>query len=136
MENVLGRVLEAFQARMNALLGSALCKGFAENPALALQMAAEPAAVHAGKPVAFFVGKATDTSDSFVKAIVQSGFGSGDSATETIVLQQFAQVFLHACWHCCVSASVALITWHSITNAGSASTLVAKIIARPFTTIS
>ena len=60
-------------------------------------MAAEPAAVHAGKPVAFFVGKATDTSDSFVKAIVQSGFGSGDSATETVVLQQFAQVCMHAC---------------------------------------
>ena len=94
---MLGRVLEAFQARMATLLGSALCKGFADNPALALQMAAEPAAVLAGEPVAFFVGKPTDTSDSFVKGIVQSGFGGGDKSTENVVLMQFAQVCRGLC---------------------------------------
>ena len=95
MENILGRVLEAFQARMGSLLGYALSKGFAENPAMALQMAAEPAAVLAGEPVAFFVGKATETTDSFVKAVMQSGFGSGDESTELIVLMQLAQVSVH-----------------------------------------
>ncbi|DBA83817.1 TPA: hypothetical protein ACH3X1_006340 [Trebouxia sp. C0004] len=92
VENILGRVLEAFQARMGSLLGYALSKGFAENPAMALQMAAEPAAVLAGEPVAFFVGKATETTESFVKAVMQSGLGSGDESTETIVLMQLAQV--------------------------------------------
>ena len=92
VENILGRVLEAFQARMGMLLGYALSKGFAENPAMALQMAAEPAAVLAGEPVAFFVGKATETTESFVKAVMQSGLGSGDESTETIVLMQLAQV--------------------------------------------
>ncbi|KAL0041965.1 hypothetical protein WJX79_010411 [Trebouxia sp. C0005] len=92
VENILGRVLEAFQARMGSLLGYALSKGFAENPAMALQMAAEPAAILAGEPVAFFVGKATETTESFVKAVMQSGLGSGDESTETIVLMQLAQV--------------------------------------------
>ncbi len=95
VENILGRVLEAFQARMGSLLGYALSKGFAENPAMALQMAAEPAAVLAGEPVAFFVGKATETTDSFVKAVMQSGLGSGDESTESIVLMQLAQVSVH-----------------------------------------
>ena len=95
VENILGRVLEAFQARMGSLLGYALSKGYAENPAMALQMAAEPAAVLAGEPVAFFVGKATDTTESFVKALMQSGLGSGDESTETIVLMQLAQVSVH-----------------------------------------
>jgi len=92
VENILGRVLEAFQARMGSLLGYALSKGFAENPAMALQMAAEPAAILAGEPVAFFVGKATETTESFVKAVMQSGLGSGDESTESIVLMQLAQV--------------------------------------------
>jgi hypothetical protein len=95
VENILGRVLDAFQARMGSLLGYALSKGFAENPAMALQMAAEPAAVLAGEPVAFFVGKATETTDSFVKAVMQSGLGSGDESTEAIVLMQLAQVSVH-----------------------------------------
>lgn len=92
VENILGRVLEAFQARMGSLLEYALSKGFAENPAMALQMAAEPAAILAGELVAFFVGKATETTESFVKAVMQSGLGSGDESTETIVLMQLAQV--------------------------------------------
>ena len=92
VENILGRVLEAFQGRMSSLLGSALSKGFTENPALALLMASEPAALLAGDPVAFFVGKATETTESFVKAVVQSGFGSGDESLETSILTQLVQV--------------------------------------------
>lgn len=79
---------------MGSLLGYALSKGLAENSALALQMAAEPAALLAGDPVAFFMGKATDTTESFVKAVMQSGFGSGDESVETSILTQFAQVCL------------------------------------------
>ena len=92
VENILGRVLEAFQGRMSSLLGTALSKGFTENPALALLMASEPAALLAGDPVAFFVGKATETTESFVKAVVQSGFGSGDESLETSILTQLVQV--------------------------------------------
>ena len=95
VENILGRVLDAFQVRMSSLLGSSsLCKGLAENPALALQMAAEPAALLAACPEAFFVSKANDSMEGFVKAVVQAGFGSGDESSETAVLMQLAQVCL------------------------------------------
>ncbi|KAL3138889.1 hypothetical protein ABBQ32_005714 [Trebouxia sp. C0010 RCD-2024] len=92
VENILGRVLDAFQARMGSLLGSSLCRGLAENPALALQMAAEPAALLASHPEAFFVGKANEPMEGFVKAVKQAGFGSGDDSSEIAVLTQLAQV--------------------------------------------
>ena len=92
VENILGRVLDAFQARMGSLLGSSLCKGLAENPTLALQMAAEPTALLASYPEAFFVGKANEPMEGFVKAVKQAGFGSGDDSSETAVLTQLAQV--------------------------------------------
>ena len=102
VENILGRVLEAFQVRMGSLLGTALSKGFAENPALALQMAAEPAALLAGDPVAFFLGRATDTSEGFVKSVMQTGFGGGDESVDTSILTQLAQV----CW--CLKAQIVM----------------------------
>lgn len=77
---------------MGSLLGSSLCRGLAENPALALQMAAEPAALLASHPEAFFVGKANEPLEGFVKAVKQAGFGSGDDSSETAVLTQLAQV--------------------------------------------
>ena len=92
MENILGRVLDAFQVRMASLLGSSLSKDLAENTALALQMAAEPAALLATYPQAFFVGKANETMEGFVKAVAQAGFGSGDDTSKTAVLAQLAQV--------------------------------------------
>ena len=92
VENILGRVLDAFQVRMGSLLGSSLSKGLAENTALAVQMAAEPAALLATYPQAFFVGKANETMEGFVKAVTQAGFGSGDDTGETAVLAQVAQV--------------------------------------------
>ena len=94
VENILGRVLDAFQVRMGSLLGSSLSKGLAENAALALQMAAEPAALLATYPQAFYVGKANETMEGFVKAVTQAGFGGGDDTSETAVLAQLAQV----CW--------------------------------------
>lgn len=94
VENILGRVLDAFQMRMNSLLRDSLAKGFAESATLAQQMAAEPAALLLETPLAFFVGKATDTPDAFLKAVQQAGFGTGDEAAQVAVLSQLAQVYL------------------------------------------
>lgn len=49
LENILGKVLAAFQGRMSDLLGVTACKALSEDPALAVQMAAEPCAPQAGK---------------------------------------------------------------------------------------
>ena len=92
VENILGRILDAFQVRMSSLLGNSLSKGLAENPALALLMAAEPAALLASRPEAFFVGKASETTESFVKSIMQSGFGTGGEGIAVSILLQLAQV--------------------------------------------
>lgn len=50
VENILGRVLDAFQARMSSLLGGATSKTLAENPQLATLMAQEPSAVQVNLP--------------------------------------------------------------------------------------
>ena len=87
-------MLDSFQTRVNSLLGSSLARSFAENASLAQQMAAEPAALLLETPLAFFVGKATDTPDAFLKAVQQAGFASGDEAAQVAVLSQLAQVHL------------------------------------------
>ena len=97
VENILGRVLDAFQTRMNRLQGHSLAKGFAENASLAQQMATEPAALLLENPLAFFVGKPADTTDAFLKAVQQAGFGTGDEASQAAVLGQLAQVGVAAC---------------------------------------
>ena len=48
LENILGKVLAAFQGRMSDLLGVTACKALSEDSALAVQMAAEPCAPQAG----------------------------------------------------------------------------------------
>ena len=92
VENILGRVLDAFQARISSCAGNSLSRGLAENPALALLMASEPAALLATHPAAFFAAKASDTMEGFVKTVMQNGFGTGDESTEIAVLTQIAQV--------------------------------------------
>lgn len=92
VENIVGRVLDAFQMRINSLLGNSLSRTFAENASLAQQMAAEPAALLLHSPVAFFLGKPTDTIDAFQKAVQQTGFGTGEEAAQVAVLMQLAQV--------------------------------------------
>ena len=57
VENILGRVLDACQTRMNALLAGSLVDSLVKSPAIAALMASEPAALLAGEPVAFFAGK-------------------------------------------------------------------------------
>ena len=57
VENILGRVLDACQTRMNALLAGSLVDSLVKSPAIAALMALEPAALLAGEPAAFFAGK-------------------------------------------------------------------------------
>ena len=47
MENLLGRMLEGFQARLARVLGKAACHALSEDPTLAILMAAEPGATQA-----------------------------------------------------------------------------------------
>lgn len=96
VENILGRVLDTFQKRVNSLLRNSLARTFAENASFAQQMAAEPSALLLGKPVAFYVGKPTDTTDAFHKAIQQTGFGTGEEVAQVAVLSQLAQVWTMA----------------------------------------
>lgn len=53
LENILGKVLAAFQGRMSDLLGVTACKALSEDSALAVQMAAEPCAPQAGRQKCF-----------------------------------------------------------------------------------
>ena len=92
LENILGKVLEAFQERADTLLGGAACRALAEDPGVAIQMAAEPAATQAGQPVAFFVGRSAEGIDHFVASILQSGFAKGGEAAELAILQHVLKV--------------------------------------------
>ena len=92
LENLLGKVLEAFQERADTLLGGAGCRALAEDSALAMQMAAEPAASRAGEPVAFFVGRSAEGIDHFVASILHSGFAKGGEAAELAILQRVLKV--------------------------------------------
>lgn len=59
VENVLGRVADAFEAAMAGLLGRSAAGRLAEALPLVQLMAREPAAALLGSPVAFFVGRNT-----------------------------------------------------------------------------
>ena len=57
VENVLGRVLEAFQAQVAAAAGGSAAARLGESVAMVQLMAKEPAAALLSSPVAFFVGR-------------------------------------------------------------------------------
>lgn len=59
MENVLGRVADAFEARIAAVLGNSAAGRLAQSLPMVQLMAREPAAALLGSPVAFFVGRNT-----------------------------------------------------------------------------
>lgn len=59
VENVLGRVLDALEAQMVAVLRGSAAGRLAESPTMAQMMAREPAAALLGSPVSFFVGRNT-----------------------------------------------------------------------------
>ena len=57
VENVLGRVVDAFESRMALVLGGSAAGRLAESLPVVQLMAKEPAAALLGSPVAFFVGR-------------------------------------------------------------------------------
>jgi hypothetical protein len=56
VENILGRVLDAFQAQLAAAVAGSAAGRLAESIPLVRLMAKEPSATLLGSPVAFFVG--------------------------------------------------------------------------------
>lgn len=59
VENVLGRVVDAFEAQMAAVLRGSAAGRLAESLPMVQLMVKEPAAALLGSPVAFFVGRNT-----------------------------------------------------------------------------
>eukprot|EP00884_Botryococcus_braunii_P010678 jgi/Botrbrau1/19611/Bobra.0035s0088.1 len=91
VENILGRVLDAFNSCIQSCLGNAACKALSESPQLAMLMARESAALQMGSPVYFFPGKGTDGLEPFVASLRQSGYGAGGDTAETDVLLRLLQ---------------------------------------------
>ena len=59
VENVLGRVADAFESQMAGVLSGSAAGRLAESLPVVQLMAKEPAAALLGSPVAFFVGRNT-----------------------------------------------------------------------------
>ncbi|GAB4819189.1 hypothetical protein N2152v2_006235 [Parachlorella kessleri] len=89
VENILGRVLDAFISHLTtAVAGSTAGRLAEKNLPLVRLMAKEPSAVLLGSPVAFFMGGNTDAMESFVSSVISSGFGANDESTEREVLSK------------------------------------------------
>ncbi len=92
---MLGRVLDAFQSRLNHLLGAAACRTLSDSPALAWQMALEPAATQLSNPAAFFSTlKGFEGIDAWVASIQQAGYAQGGETAEMDVFTHILQVTL------------------------------------------
>lgn len=76
LENVLARVLEAFQDEMASTVGGSTAGELADDVRVVQIMAKEPAAPLLGGPVSFFIGTNADAIDSFVSSAIAAGFGS------------------------------------------------------------
>jgi hypothetical protein len=90
VENILGRVLEAFHVRCATLLGGAAARPLAEAPALVALMAREPAAPLAGDVLAFYAGRPGDPADAWAAAAAP-GFGAGGEAVQFEVVAKVTQ---------------------------------------------
>ncbi|KAL4857163.1 Serine/threonine-protein kinase PRP4 [Chlorella vulgaris] len=88
VENVLGRVVDAFEAQVAALLGGSSAGRLSESLPLVQLMVKEPAAALLGSPVAFFVGRNTEAMESFVSSVIAAGFGANDEAVECDILRR------------------------------------------------
>ena len=98
VENVLGRVLDVFQSRLTHLLGTAACKALSDSPALAWQMALEPAASQLSNPAAFFSTlKGFEGIDAWVASIQQAGYADGGETAEVDVFTHILQVAALSC---------------------------------------
>lgn len=82
LENVLARVLEAFQTGMASIVGGSVASVLADDVRVVQVMAKEPAAPLLGAPVAFFVGRNVDAMDAFVSSAIATGFGSSQRGLE------------------------------------------------------
>ncbi|KAK9811074.1 hypothetical protein WJX73_000162 [Symbiochloris irregularis] len=91
VENVLGRVLDAFSMRVNEALGNSACRTCADDPALSALMARERSAPQLGEPVAFFAGRNPEGVDNFVTGVIKAGFGTGGEDTTAAVLEKLTQ---------------------------------------------
>ncbi|KAL4452048.1 hypothetical protein ABPG75_007710 [Micractinium tetrahymenae] len=91
VENVLGRVVDAFEAHVALTVGRGAAGRWAEFVPMAQLMAKEPAAALLGSPVAFFVGRNTEAMESFVSSAIAAGFGANDEQVEVEILQKLFQ---------------------------------------------
>lgn len=82
LENVLARVLEAFQDAMASTVGDSTAGKLADDVRVVQIMAKEPAAPLLGAPVSFFIGANADAIDSFVSSAIAAGFGSSQKGLE------------------------------------------------------
>ena len=82
LENVLARVLEAFQDAMASIVGDSTAGKLADDVRVVQIMAKEPAAPLLGPPVSFFIGTNADAIDSFVSSAIAAGFGSSQKGLE------------------------------------------------------
>ena len=82
LENVLARVLEAFQAATEACLGDSIAGKLSKDVRVVQIMAKEPVAPLLGPPLAFFLGANVDAMDSFVSSALAAGFGSSRKGLE------------------------------------------------------
>jgi hypothetical protein len=82
LENVLARVLEAFQEAMACTVGESTAGKLADDVRVVQIMAKEPAAPLLGAPVSFFIGANADAIDSFVSSAIAAGFGSSQKGLE------------------------------------------------------
>ncbi len=82
LENVLARVLEAFQDAIASTVGTGTAGKLADDVRVVQIMAKEPAAPLLGPPVSFFIGANADAIDSFVSSAIAAGFGSSQKGLE------------------------------------------------------
>ena len=82
LENVLAKVLEAFQTGMANIVGQSVASALSDDVRVIQVMAKEPAAPLLGPPVAFFVGTNVDAMDAFVSSAIAAGFGSSQRGLE------------------------------------------------------
>ncbi|PRW57112.1 exocyst complex component SEC8 [Chlorella sorokiniana] len=88
VENVLGRVVDAFEAQVASVLGGSAAGRLASSLPMVQLMVKEPAAALLGSPVAFFVGRNTEAMESFVSSVIAAGFGANDESVECEILQR------------------------------------------------
>lgn len=76
LENALGQILESFQSKLEATLGTSAAGVLSQDVDTVQVMASEPGAAALGPPVAFYVAQESDAINAFVSSAIAAGFGS------------------------------------------------------------